>query len=228
MKVPWLPKQEIALKAGEVLSAHEALIGKPVEPPIPVEDIIERSLNLRFSYEDLQEGYGLEGVIGALYVDLRRICVDLSLVDGGREGRLSFTCGHEAGHWVLHRHLIKAATRPGKSENIICRLASAKDPIEWQADYFAACLLMPEDAVRNAFRDAVGEKCLVLENVRSALGGTRHCVDPCAENWHYISEYVCEAGGFSNVSKQAMMIRLLDLGLVANFSGAFLGWRDNA
>ena len=170
MKVPWLPKQEIALQARKVLSTHETLTGKPVEPPIPVEDIIERSLNLRFSYEDLQEGYGLEGVIGALYVDLRRICVDLSLVDGGKEGRLSFTCAHEAGHWVLHRQLIKAATRPGTSQNIICRLASAKEPVEWQADHFAACLLMPEDSVRDAFREAVGEECLVLENVRSALG----------------------------------------------------------
>jgi IrrE N-terminal-like domain len=227
MKVPWLPKQEIALQARKVLSTHETLTGKSVEPPIPVEDIIERSLNLRFSYENLQEGYGLEGVIGALYVDLRRICVDLSLADGGKEGRLSFTCAHEAGHWVLHRHLIKAAARTGKSQNIICRLANAKDPVEWQADYFAACLLMPEDSVRDAFRDAVGEECLVLENVRSALGGTRQCVDPCAENWHYISEYVCEKGGFSNVSKQAMMIRLLDLGLVANCTGTFLGWRYN-
>lgn len=115
MKVPWLPKQEIALQACEVLSAHGTLTGTPVAPPIPVEDIIERTLNLRFSYEDLQEGYGLEGVIGALYVDLRRICVDLSLVDEAKEGRLSFTCAHEAGHWVLHRHLIKDATRPGRS-----------------------------------------------------------------------------------------------------------------
>jgi hypothetical protein len=227
MKVPWLPKQEIALQARKVLATHETLTGKPVEPPIPVEDIIERSLNLRFSYENLQEGYGLEGVIGALYVDLRRICVDLSLVDGGKEGRLSFTCAHEAGHWVLHRHLIKAGTRTSKSQDIICRLASGKEPVEWQADHFAACLLMPEDSVREAFREAVGEECLVLENARSALGGTRHCVDPCAENWHYISEYVCEQGGFSNVSKQAMMIRLLDLGLVANCTGTFLGWRDN-
>jgi Zn-dependent peptidase ImmA (M78 family) len=227
MKVPWLPKQEIALRAQKVLSAHEGLTGKPIEPPIPVEDIIERTLILRLSYEDLQEGYGLKGVIGALYVDLRRICVDLTLVDEAKEGRLSFTCGHEAGHWVLHRHLIKEATRPGRPQNIICRLASAKEPVEWQADYFAACLLMPEDSVRNAFRRAVGEECLVLENAKSALGGTRRCVDACAENWHYISEYVCEAGGFSNVSKQAMMIRLLDLGLVANCTGTFLGWRQN-
>lgn len=226
MKVPWLPKREIGLQAQRVLAAHEALTGIPLEAPIPVEDIIERTLKLRFSFEDLQEGYGLEGVIGALYVDLRRICVDLSLVDGGREGRLSFTCAHESGHWVLHRHLIKEATRAGKPQNIICRLESAKEPVEWQADYFAGCLLMPEDPVRAAFSKAIGEECLVLENVRSALGGTRHCVDPCAENWHYIAEYVCEAGGFSNVSKQAMMIRLLDLGLVANFTGTSLGWRQ--
>ena len=126
MKVAWLPKEEIVLQARKVLSTHETLTGKPVEPPIPVEDIIERSLNLRFSYEDLQEGYGLEGVIGALYVDLRRICVDLSLADEGKEGRLSFTCAHEAGHWVLHRHLIKAATRPGTSRTSSAALGALR------------------------------------------------------------------------------------------------------
>jgi hypothetical protein len=41
MKVPWLPKQEIALQACEVLSAHGTLTGKPVEPPVPVEEIID-------------------------------------------------------------------------------------------------------------------------------------------------------------------------------------------
>ena len=41
------------------------------------------------------------------------------------------------------------------------------------------------------------------------------------------AEHVSEVGGFSNVSKQAMMIRLLDLGLVVNCTGTFLGWRYN-
>jgi hypothetical protein len=66
-------------------------------------------------------GYGLKGLIGALNVDLRRICVDLSLVDEAKEGRLRFTCAHENGHWVLHRQLIRGATRPGKPRNIVCR-----------------------------------------------------------------------------------------------------------
>jgi Zn-dependent peptidase ImmA (M78 family) len=38
---------------------------------------------------------------------------------------------------------------------------------------------------------------------------------------------VKEAGGFSNVSKQAMIIRLQDLGLVQNETRARLSWAES-
>ena len=54
MKVPWLPKEQIALKACDVISAYER---KPEtrQPPVPVEDIIEFGLGLRLAFEDLKE-----------------------------------------------------------------------------------------------------------------------------------------------------------------------------
>jgi len=35
---------------------------------------------------------------------------------------------------------------------------------------------------------------------------------------------MCEAGGFSNVSRQAMVIRLQDLGLLINKTGLRMDW----
>jgi len=101
-------------------------------------------------------------------------------------------------------------------------------PVEWQADYFASCLLMPEKELKNTFFQVSGGKDLVLDNVKSCLGGTSVCIDPCVENWHFIADAVREAGGFSNVSKEAMIIRLLELGLVLNATGAYMGWRKTA
>jgi len=68
-------------------------------------------------------------------------------------------------------------------------------------------------------------KEMVLDNIRSRLGGTAACVDPCVANWHFIADAVREAGGFTNVSKEAMIIRLRELGLVLNRTDAYMGWR---
>ena len=44
------------------------------------------------------------------------------------------------------------------------------------------------------------------------------------EQWPYIAAAMCEAGGFSNVSKQAMIIRLQDLGLLVNRTRKKMDW----
>ena len=47
MKVPWLSKKRINTRVEGVIAAYEKNAGVKVEPPIPVEDIIERGLNLK-------------------------------------------------------------------------------------------------------------------------------------------------------------------------------------
>ncbi|UCG08877.1 MAG: hypothetical protein JSV83_09595, partial [Desulfobacterales bacterium] len=107
-----------------------------------------------------------------------------------------------------------------------CRLQDAKKPIEWQADYFASCLLMPEAQVCEAFYKIFGTRPLVLYNLNSSFCGPI-CFDPCVENWPVIAAKVKQAGGFTNVSKQAMIIRLQELGLVRNETRARLSWRES-
>ena len=109
---------------------------------------------------------------------------------------------------------------------ILCRIKDGKKPIEWQADYFASCMLMPEETVRDAFCRCYGSRPLALYNVKSAFCGPI-CFDPCVENWPKIAGMVKEAGGFANVSKQAMIIRLQDLGLVKNETQAKLSWKES-
>ena len=138
-----------------------------------------------------------------------------------------FTFAHETGHWVLHRALVDQACRTGSGRGLIfCRIKDAKKPIEWQADYFASCMLLPEAAVSNAFCKCYGSRPLIIYNVKSAYSGPV-CFDPCVETWPKIADVVRESGGFSNVSNQAMIIRLQDLGLVKNETRAKLSWRDS-
>jgi hypothetical protein len=225
MKVPWLSRDQIGKKAETLIRNAESTLGYTIEPPIPVEDIIERYLGLRLAYDDLEKALGMKGVLGATWVKSRLICVNEKLFERSSEGRVVFTCAHEVGHWILHRKHAAARARTSTAPGaVICRAADAREPIEWQADYFAACLLMPEEKVRGAFRRSLGMERMVLENVKSAFRGTSVCVDPCVENWHFIAAMVCEAGGFSNCSKQAMMIRLQELGLLVNPTGVQMGW----
>lgn len=227
MKVPWLRKKSIAAAATGVIADYEAKIKRRVQPPIPVENIIERGLGLRLGFIDLRTKLKLDDVLGATYVKEGMICVDRSLAENQDEGRLCFTFAHETGHWMLHRALVDQACRTGGERALIfCRIRDAKKPIEWQADYFASCMLMPEETVRHAFCKCYGSRPLVLYNVKSAFCGPI-CFDPCVENWPKIAEMVKEAGGFANVSKQAMIIRLQDLGLVKNETRARMSWRES-
>jgi len=226
MKVPWISKEEIAQKAMDLLEAFQTMAGYMVKPPVPVEDIIERSLGLRLIYEDLEKVFGSKDVLGATYVESKIICINERLFEHSSEGRLVFTCAHEAGHWVLHRRYVDVEGGDNsKDEAIVCSLRDAKAPIEWQADYFAACLLMPEKAIREAFQKVCGPEPFIIKNVRGGVQEGSRSEEPFVEQWPFIAAAMCEAGGFSNVSKQAMIIRLQDLGLLINQTSTKMDWK---
>jgi len=81
------------------------MAGYTVRPPIPVEDIVERYLNLRLIYNNL-ERILRRSISGVTYVELRTICINERLFESGPEVRLVFTCAHEGGHWVPHRQYV--------------------------------------------------------------------------------------------------------------------------
>ena len=227
MIVPWLPKEEIADYASKLIEDYRQIVQRDVHPPIPIEDIIERGLNLQLGFADLRRKLKIADVLGATFIRQRRICVDESLLNPASEGRLCFTFAHEIGHWILHRKLIDNACRSISSDGFIfCRLQDAKKPIEWQADYFASCLLMPAEKVLDSFCHIFGHQPLILYNLKSSFCGPLS-FDPCVENWPLIAARVKETGGFSNVSKQAMIIRLQELGLVKNETRTRLSWQGS-
>jgi len=227
MIVPWLPKKTIAACAAGLLDDYRQIVQRDVQPPIAIEGLIEHGLNLHLGYADLRTALDMDDVLGATYIKERMICVDESLLEDKFEGRLSFTFAHETGHWLLHREFVDHACRSdGQGGFILCRVKDAKAAIEWQADYFASCLLMPEEFVRKAFHANFGSKPLILYNLKSSFCGPI-CVDPCVQNWPHIADRVRKSGGFSNVSKQAMIIRLQDLKLVKNETRARLSWEES-
>lgn len=224
MRVPFLPKKRIDRATTDLIERYQDETGKSAAPPVPVEDIIEHCLNVDLEYMDFEKKWDVKGVLGATFVSQRLICANTCLLRDRQAGRLIFTFAHEAGHWVLHRKHVKQAQRNAPEDQVIlCRASSAKLPIEWQADRFASSLLMPEESVRQAWNETYGTEPLIIHNVTSCFCDPAS-FDPCVMNWYRIAESIREAGRFTNVSKQALIIRLQDLELVQNQAGVQMTW----
>jgi Zn-dependent peptidase ImmA (M78 family) len=223
-KVPWKDQSQISFEADQLRRDYQAFIGTRISVPIPVEGIIERYLGLHLSFDDLEEILGEPDILGATWIEEKRIIINSTLLEGS-EGRQAFTAGHEVGHWVLHRDFLPVYCRSGRQMGpiIVCRQRDSKARAEWQADYFAAALLMPEEEVTEAFMDCFGSEPLVMHNQKSFLGPLARkmnpAVDPALDTAKDIAAEVIRAGGFFNCSKEAMRYRLEDLGLLINLTG---------
>jgi hypothetical protein len=164
-KVPYLHEEQIERDAAALLADYSQARGVVIGPPIPIEDIVEKHLKLGIEFDDMhrllnhpRSSLGLDpDILGAMFFDERRIVIDESLdpeENPSKEGRYRFTLAHEGGgHWRLHRHLF--AKDPAQADlfggppppSIVCRSSQAKEPVEWQADFYASCLLMPRKLV---------------------------------------------------------------------------------
>lgn len=107
--------------------------------------------------------------VESLKVRSGNIIIDNSLLEPDiPEGRLRFTLAHEAAHWILHKEIFKdkAYRREfARSEDVAVRDINREDGsltiksniktpqewIEWQADYFAGSILMPEKIFKYEF-----------------------------------------------------------------------------
>jgi Zn-dependent peptidase ImmA (M78 family) len=159
-------------------------------------------------------------VLGAMWVPERRVRVDSSLDPtrfSEKEGRYRFTVGHEIGHWQLHRHLFLAdVNQPmlfgaSPEPSVICRSGPRKEPIEWQADAFAARLLMPKGMMARTWEEMRGHTSPHFADDRDepvSVVNRRHLrADPT-------EAIACEMARTFCVSPRAMGIRLREVGLI--------------
>ncbi|MBF0340914.1 MAG: ImmA/IrrE family metallo-endopeptidase [Magnetococcales bacterium] len=216
-----MQKEEIEMASRLLLLGHYRKFGPAGFLPIPVEEILESHLGLTLEFDDLRQRLGMNDVLGATWVNDRRVVVDISLdptVDPRQEGRYRFTLAHELGHWELHRHDFengvaqRGAFRQKIPPSIVCRTSTSKDPMEWQADLFASYLLMPTK---------------MLFDVWSSIFDTSDAYDAANEMAELISRWDGQSGSGRpvvsvaremarafHVSGQAMQIRLQHVGLI--------------
>ncbi len=239
--VPYLPKEHIERDAAALLAEYEQRRGVAIQPPIPIDDIVEKHLKLRIEFDDIHRRYdvprGPEGdadILGAMFFDEGKIVIDESLdpeESPSKEGRYRFTLAHEGGgHWRLHRHLF--AKNPAQATlfggpaapSVVCRSSQVKEPVEWQADFYASCLLMPRKQVLAVWAEMFPDrKPRVLQSyspidhpfVEVPRGGQQTGdVDNAESDENALDRVARPLAGRFLVSAIAMRIRLETLGLL--------------
>jgi Zn-dependent peptidase ImmA (M78 family) len=238
--IPYLVDEAIERDAVALLAEYAHARSVVIAPPIPIEDIVEKHLKLRFEFDDTHKLFGVPrgseqdpDILGAIFFDERRIVIDESLDPEERrgiEGRYRFTLAHEGGgHWRLHRHLLakdpaQASLFGGLSvPSVICRSSQAKERVEWQADFYASCLLMPKNLVIEAWRERFGNTKPRILGHKNRFTLPSYVSDEIAatvcsfEQQHddeVLKEFVRPFANKFLVSMVAMRIRLERLGLI--------------
>lgn len=239
-KVPYMTPEAIEQDAAALLDEYALARGVVIVPPIPIEDIIEKHLKLGIDFDDTHSLFGIArsgtgpDILGAMFFNEERIVIDESLdpeEHPAMEGRYRFTLAHEGGgHWRLHRCYFNPNPRQaGLFEgplppSVICRSSNAKEPVEWQADFYASCLLMPRKLVFAAWNEEFPDRKprVIQSDVpidHPFLEVPRIKMEFCGQDW---SETVDDAldriarplAGKFLVSPIAMRIRLETLGLL--------------
>jgi hypothetical protein len=236
--VGYLSEQHIETDANR-LRAESFGESQSAAIPVPVEDILENHLNLSLDLDDLHKLLGVPDVLGALWVRQRQVFIDESLdpcEHPNMEGRYLFSLAHEIGHWRLHRRywtsanaVVDVAVDSGASPEVICRTSQAAKRIEWQANFYASCLLMPREHLLAAWNWRVSSSepmrytepdaqlfiptpgfsgaQAVPDFLRSSVEGQY------APNTGVFEYVVRDLAAMFHVSRKAMRIRLERLGL---------------
>lgn len=232
--VPFLHEKQIEAEADALLAEFEERFNDVTEPPVPVDEIAELLLELSLEYKDMKALFPMADVHGAIWFAQGKIGIDRDLdpdANPSRRGRYHFTLAHEVGHWRLHRqHYIKnPAERQlfddgSPTPDVVCRSSERKKPVEWQADAFAANLLMPRKFVLAAWSDFRGgdDRPVELRELHAAHSGSPlfyrgRMPTTDDERDNVVKEEFCRPLAESfQVSGEAMKIRLEGLGLIVH------------
>ncbi len=204
-----MPVKDIEKQTIDLIKAYEKELGSPIRPPVPVFELIEF---LGYDLDFRSDGFYQDpNNLGGLHIDEKIVVINERLSD--QEGRMNFTAGHEIGHIELHvPELLKDRNKAAiMCRNIDEKTQSIRDPKEWEADMFAACLLMPSRKVRSSFfrlrnKPVDLSKKRFIDLLRKPKTKRQKGIG--------IANKIIKLGHFENVSKLAMLNRLIGLGLV--------------
>ena len=189
--------------ARQILNQYDPFYLNGNPRAVPLEKIIEDVFGLRIEYVRLVESD--EGELGRMVYDdgyttvynpdtedyelfrvtAGTILIDSRLLDDPKlYGRYRYTLAHELAHWILHKKLFQGTRTAAATYGENL----SDDSTEWQANHLAKALLMPVGQVKRAYFGLAMQK-------------------------NTETDKLLKLTDIFEVSKQAMKIRLKELGL---------------
>lgn len=172
-----MPKEEIERRAVDVLRRVQAKRKRPLKWPIDAGYVAE-AIGLDMDCGDIPPDD--QGVIAAMILPTER---KILMNENNRELPKGFeesSIAHEIGHWELHidQNAVSSFLKlqdcgiETTVEPFLCRSVSSQQGIEWQAQYFASCLLMPQFKLEEVRRGRDLKNWSHLYAMRDELGVT--------------------------------------------------------
>ncbi|WP_444451435.1 ImmA/IrrE family metallo-endopeptidase [Rhodobacter capsulatus] len=124
---------------------------------VDIERLIAEDANLKLIREDLGDKDASIEHIGDKFI--------IKVNSRHPKTRQRFSMAHEYAHYQLHRHMIKEMP---VGEKIMFR-DGASMPVEWQANRFAASVLMPFSAVNVALKRSNDDRILAARLLQVSL-----------------------------------------------------------
>lgn len=143
-KIDRLPPPGLLTSPEEVIKYYKA-VGLEMDPSVDIRRIIQSNDELTLVFKDL-------GQNDAYIKKLSDERFEIAINSNHHPNRQKFSMAHEYAHYLLHRSRIHEMP---EGERILHRNGD-RNSIEYQANEFAAQLLMPNELVRSAFRAASG------------------------------------------------------------------------
>ena len=178
--------------ASEVLEKFEEA-GYDVEAPVDVDEVA-RYLGLKVIWDSSLENKNIVGEINFSEEGVGKVNINPSA--NSFEPRRRFTLAHEIGHWCLHRNKEKSGFVD--SSESMSRKDSYWDHMEFEANNFAAQLLMPRDLVLREGKKIICD--FKSENGQDSKIKKENFIEGMARKFE--------------VSKPAMEYRLKNMGII--------------
>jgi hypothetical protein len=186
LRVPNISDDAIERSAEALLAQYAHARGVEIRAPIPIDDVVVHlKLTLDFDdlarMFEIPDPEGGAEILGAIFFNKRWVVIDESLdsyYSPFKEFEFRYTLAHEVGHWLLHRPLFakdpaqvflfrrppppsvvrrrRHWERQSPGRDCYWSTQAAQGPIEWQADHFACCLLMPRHLLIAAWQERFG------------------------------------------------------------------------
>lgn len=219
LKVPYLPEDEIERRTDELTGdAVDEIISLvrtnylALNTELSVDPFtIAKQVGLTYDVEDMQD----DSQLGRL--DVTKGHAILNFMEMHNYCRFRFTMAHELGHFILHTELFSrfsVISLGETSDTLSDNLSVAKSDLkrlEYQANIFASCLLMPRKLVMTLF--AIFHE-LFVHQVYGDKYGPIYYNPKQPETYSTYNNVVVRIAKLLDVSQEALCIKLKALGLL--------------